>query len=106
MVKAKRAIRAIDLYSGIGGWSLGLRLAGIDVITSYDRWGPANLTNLKNNRHPTQTVDIRQLALDELPHHIDVVVGSPPCSEFSFSNRGGNGDIADGLKDVIKFLEI
>ena len=25
-------MRAIDLYSGIGGWSLGLTLSGIDVV--------------------------------------------------------------------------
>jgi DNA (cytosine-5)-methyltransferase 1 len=37
---------------------------------------------------------------------VDVVVGSPPCTQFSFSNRGGTGDIADGLVDIEKFLEI
>ncbi|CAJ4526869.1 BsaWI methylase [Burkholderia pseudomallei] len=96
----------MDLYSGVGGWSLGLRLAGIDVVASYERWDLANETNFKNNRHQAQTIDIRRLALDDLPSSIDIVVGSPPCTEFSFSNRGGNGDIADGLEDIRKFLTI
>jgi DNA (cytosine-5)-methyltransferase 1 len=103
---APGALRAIDLYSGIGGWSLGLRLAGIEVVASYERWGPANETNFKNNHHQAQTVDIRRLSFADLPDDIDVVVGSPPCTQFSFSNRGGNGDLEDGLEDIITFLKI
>jgi DNA (cytosine-5)-methyltransferase 1 len=106
MAKRTKRLRAIDLYSGIGGWALGLQLAGIEVVASYEYWGPANETNFKNNRHQAQTVDIRRLGLDELPADIDIVVGSPPCTQFSFSNRGGNGDIADGMKDIVKFLTI
>ncbi|WP_428383256.1 DNA cytosine methyltransferase [Nevskia ramosa] len=101
-----RKLRAIDLYSGVGGWSLGLRLAGIEVVGSYDRWGIANETNFKNNHHQAQTVDVRRLQLTDLPTDIDIVVGSPPCTEFSFSNRGGSGDLEDGLRDVIQFLSI
>lgn len=106
MVKRTKTARAIDLYSGVGGWSLGLRLAGVEVVASYELWGPANETNFKNNSHQAQTVDIRRLALEDLPPDIDIVVGSPPCTQFSFSNRGGGGDLADGLKDIIKFLTI
>ena len=98
--------RAIDLYSGVGGWSLGLRLSGIEVVASYEHWGAANETNFKNNSHQAQTVDIRRLALSDLPEDIDIVVGSPPCTQFSFSNRGGGGDIDDGLKDIAKFLSV
>jgi DNA (cytosine-5)-methyltransferase 1 len=106
LVKAIKKLRAIDLYSGVGGWSLGLRLAGIEVVASYERWGPANETNFKNNLHQAQTVDIRRLSLADLPQKVDIVVGSPPCTQFSFSNRGGAGNIADGLQDIIRFLTI
>lgn len=105
-MKDAKTIRAIDLYSGVGGWSVGLRLAGVEVVASYELWGPANETNFKNNSHHAQTVDIRRLAVDDLPPDIDVVVGSPPCTQFSYSNRGGGGDLADGLKDIIRFLTI
>lgn len=99
-------LRAIDLYSGIGGWSLGLHMAGIEVVASYEWWSKAARTNKKNNGHEANEVDIRSLQLSDLPEDIDIVVGSPPCTQFSFANRGGNGDIEDGLKDVEKFLEI
>lgn len=101
-----KKLRAIDLYSGIGGWSLGLKLAGISVVGSYERWPTAVDTynaNLGTNEHP---VDIRKLKLNTLPPNIDIVVGSPPCTEFSFSNRGGNGNVAEGVIDIVQFLKI
>ena len=81
-------------------------MAGIQVVASYEIWKPANLTNSANLGHTPVCADIRHLRFRDLPKNIDLVVGSPPCTEFSFSNRGGNGDIEDGLRDIIKFLRI
>lgn len=102
----KGHLRAIDLYSGAGGWSLGLKMAGIEVVASYEWWAAANKTNATNTAHSVHTVDIRELPLTELPPNIQVVVGSPPCTEFSYSNRGGGGNVNDGLVDIIKFLTV
>lgn len=99
-------VRAIDLYAGIGGWSLGLRLAGVDVVASYEWWQPAIDTHNGNHCGTVAPVDIRKLKLSDLPPDIDLVVGSPPCTEFSYSNRGGSGNIVEGLKDLVKFLEV
>jgi DNA (cytosine-5)-methyltransferase 1 len=99
-------MRAIDLYSGVGGWSLGLALSGIEVVASYERFEPANITNRQNNGHSAFKADIRTFDLSELPQNIDLVVGSPPCTQFSYSNRGGAGDLKDGLKDISRFLKI
>ena len=106
MEMPQKPLRAIDLYSGIGGWALGLRMAGIETVASYEWWQPANITNKKNNRHDVVEADIRNFPLDALPKNIDIVVGSPPCTEFSFSNRGGSGNMKEGIKDVYRFLEI
>lgn len=99
-------VRAIDLYAGVGGWSLGLNLAGIDVVASFEWWQPAIDTHNRNHGGNLEPVDIRKLDLDRLPDDIQLVVGSPPCTQFSYSNRGGNGDIADGLKDLVRFFEV
>jgi len=99
-------MRAIDLYAGIGGWSLGLRLAGAEIVSSYEYWRPAIDTHAENHGEKFEPVDIRALRLDDLPTDIDMVVGSPPCTQFSYANRGGKGDIADGLKDLLKFFEV
>lgn len=99
-------MKAIDLYAGIGGWSLGLRLAGIDVVHSYEWWQPAIDTHNGNHSTKLEKTNIRTLNLEELPTGIDLVVGSPPCTQFSYSNRGGSGDLADGLVDLERFFEI
>jgi DNA (cytosine-5)-methyltransferase 1 len=98
-------MRAIDLYSGVGGWSLGLSMAGVSVESSYEWWGKANLTNERNNGHKIVMADVRGLPLSGFPQ-ADIVVGSPPCTQFSLANRGGKGNILEGLKDVEKFLEV
>lgn len=101
-------MNAIDLFSGIGGWTLGLKLAGIDVLASYDWWSPANETHGRNFGKTLPNVDIRQMDISCLPQpcEVDFVVGSPPCTQFSFSNRGGNGDLEDGLVDIRRMLQI
>lgn len=99
-------MRAIDLYSGVGGWTLGLRMSGFEMAGSYEWWEKANRTYEINFGEAPVQADIRSLPLEAFPRDVDVVVGSPPCTQFSFANRGGNGDIADGLKDIYKFLEV
>jgi DNA (cytosine-5)-methyltransferase 1 len=98
----------IDLYSGIGGWTLGFKMAGVPVLSSYEWWKDANQTHNKNFGSEHAERDIRRLTNADLPDPvlIDFVVGSPPCTQFSLANRGGKGDIADGLVDIKKFLEV
>ncbi|HNP19676.1 MAG TPA: DNA (cytosine-5-)-methyltransferase [Fulvivirga sp.] len=100
---------AIDLYSGIGGWTLGMKLSGIQNVASYEWWNEANQTHNLNFNTNHKEINIRNIdAAKDLNYKqkIDFVVGSPPCTQFSFANKGGNGNISDGLIDVIKFLEI
>ena len=69
-------MRAIDLYAGVGGWSLGLRLAGVEVVDSYEWWQPAVDTHNGNHGGDLKPTDVRQLRLEDLPSDIDLVVGS------------------------------
>jgi DNA (cytosine-5)-methyltransferase 1 len=101
-------MKAIDLYSGIGGWSLGLKMAGIDVIQSFEYWSTAIETYNNNFNSRLEPIDLRSFDLDTLPFgegEIDIIVGSPPCTQFSYANRGGKGDIQDGLVDIKIFLD-
>lgn len=99
-------MRAIDLYSGIGGWSFGLACAGIQVAEAYEIWPAAVQTYNRNLGTHHKVTNVRELKLSDLPQDISLVVGSPPCTQFSFANRGGGGNISEGLKDVVKFFEI
>lgn len=106
--KKETKARAIDLYSGIGGWTLGLKMSDVENVASFEWWSEANHTHNLNFGTDHAEVDIRNLKLEDLPEPgtIDFVLGSPPCTQFSFANRGGNGNLADGLKDINKFLEV
>lgn len=99
---------AIDLYSGIGGWTLGMKLSGIENVASYEWWNEANQTHNLNFGTNHKEINIREIDVSNdlnFDRKIDFIVGSPPCTQFSLANRGGNGDIADGLIDIYKFLE-
>jgi len=99
---------AIDLYSGIGGWTMGMKLSKITNLASYEWWTEANQTHNLNFGTNHKEINIREIDVAKLnfDHKIDFVVGSPPCTQFSYANKGGNGDISDGLVDIYKFLEI
>jgi len=104
-MQTKKKLNAIDLYSGIGGWSIGLLMNNINIVQSFEWWEPAVKTanlNLGKNDEP---IDIRTYDFKKIPQGIDIVVGSPPCTQFSYSNRGGSGDIEDGIIDLYKFFE-
>ena len=101
-----KKLKAIDLYSGIGGWSLGLKLNGIEVIHSFEWWDQAVETANKNLGKSERTQDIREMSFSNLKNQkIDIVVGSPPCTQFSYSNRGGSGDLEDGIIDLYQFFK-
>lgn len=99
-----RRLRAIDLYCGVGGWSLGLELSGVHVVEGIDISPTAVETYAKNLGGNVRECDMRSLELASLPSDVDVVVGSPPCTQFSYSNKGGSGDLVDGMVDLRAFL--
>jgi DNA (cytosine-5)-methyltransferase 1 len=98
------ALTAVDLFAGAGGFTEGFRQMGFQVLASVDNWGPAIETHRKNHAD-TEAIhgDILALEPDVLPK-VDVLIGSPPCTQFSYANRGGGGDIAAGMKLVLRFL--
>ena len=79
-------MKAIDLYSGIGGWALGLRIAGIDVVASYELRKNAADTEERNLRIPVHPVDISELEFSLLPPDVDIVVGSPRAHNLMSSS--------------------
>lgn len=93
-----KPLTSADLFSGAGGLTEGFSQAGYDVLASLDNWGPAAETHRRNfPRTETFHADVLELDPLKLPK-VDVLIGSPPCTEFSYSNRGGHGDLGLGMK--------
>lgn len=85
--------KAVDLYSGCGGMSEGLRRAGFDVIAAVEIDKHAAKTYRLN--HPDTMLfeeDIRSLHTDAIKELLDgeqlhLLAGCPPCQGFSSIRR-------------------
>ena len=109
---------AIDLFSGCGGLTLGLKLGGFRVIGAVDI-DPLSMETYRAN-HEDVTVweaDIRDLnpteilsALNLEPGELDLLAGCPPCQGFS-TMRTLNGSLRiddprnDLLLEVLRFVD-
>lgn len=106
-------LRVVDFFCGGGGFSEGFRQAGFNVIWAVDIWQPAVDTH--NENHPeTNAIKGDVIKLSMLPDKefhetipdAEVIIGSPPCTAFSNSNKSGNGDKAKGIALIEAYLRI
>ena len=98
-------MRVADLFCGGGGISEGLRLAGFEIVYGLDN-SKAAVDTFQHN-HPKATVvksAIEDIDTDSIPE-FEVLVGGPPCIEFSASKQG-RGNILAGLKLIQAFLQV
>ena len=80
-----KTYKAIDLFSGCGGMSLGFQKAGFNICAAYDKWEPAVKVYQKNFKHPIFTKDLSdQSVQDEIAAYSpELIFGGPPCQDFS-----------------------
>ena len=110
----------VDLFSGCGGFSLGLEWAGLKCLAAIDFIEPAIETfRLNHPKVPHALVkDLTKFSpkdLDRLlgSQTVDVLVGGPPCQGFSRArqvdgaNHGGrliHDSRRDLYKDFLRFV--
>lgn len=78
-------MRAVDLFCGCGGMSLGFQNAGYEIIEAFDNWDPAIRTYEKNFNHPIRKADLADEGMIEVVSGLspDIIIGGPPCQDFS-----------------------
>lgn len=103
------AFTAIDLFSGPGGLTQGLKQAGFHVVAAVEADPLAALTYQRN--HPEVAVwrqDIRETEPGELLTRlklksIDLIAGCPPCQGFSsVRTRNARAAVEDPRNDLIR----
>lgn len=112
----RNGYKFIDLFSGAGGLSCGLVMAGFTPVASVEIMPEAvetykyNFVNKKGFNEKVETRDIRtQEVKEELyktigNQHIDLIVGGFPCQGFSMA---GNRVISDPRNSLyLEMLEI
>jgi DNA (cytosine-5)-methyltransferase 1 len=100
----KKQLNFIDLFCGAGGFSLGLKEAGLNCVGAFDNWKPAILSHKKNfSGTKIFSKSIEDYSSTEIKEkfkntEIDVIVGGPPCQGFSSI---GKQNINDKRNDLI-----
>lgn len=96
----------VDLFSGVGGFSLGLQAAGYSVEVAVD--SDETILGTYQNNFPdtvTKCLDLSEVESDRIledtglkKSDVDVVVGGPPCQGFSVI---GNREEDDERNDLL-----
>jgi len=101
---------AIDLFSGCGGLSRGLKDAGFKVLAAVEIDTRARETYALNHKDvPLVGSDIRRISAAQLLRtcslkrgQLDLMAGCPPCQGFStLRSRNGNSKESDPRNDLI-----
>jgi DNA (cytosine-5)-methyltransferase 1 len=107
--KAKAPI-AIDLFSGCGGLSVGLKAAGFDVVAAIDndplacstyRLNHKNVVLIERDISKTRPSYLRK-RLRLRQGELDLLAGCPPCQGFStLRTLNGNRNVREPLNDLV-----
>ena len=98
-------MRAVDVFAGCGGMSLGFEQAGVDVVAAFDNWKPAVDIYRANFDHPIYEKDLCDEDTFEVIGGLkpDVIMGGPPCQDYSIA---GKREVGARANLTIRFAEI
>ena len=85
-------MKVLDLFSGIGGFSLGLEWAGMSTVAMCEKDPYCRKILAKHWPHLTIHEDIRNLDGNQYADSIDVVCGGFPCQPFSVAGKQRGSD--------------
>lgn len=101
-------LNAVDLFSGCGGLSLGFQNAGIRIRAAFEYWETAAQCYEKNFSHPVFRLDLSDTenAIKVISAYSpELIIGGPPCQDFSFAGKRIEADRASLTESYAKIVE-
>ena len=99
-------MKVLDLFSGIGGFSLGLERAGMQTIAFCENDPFCQKVLQKNWPNIPIHNDIRELDGNEFRGKIDLICGGFPCQPFSVAGkRKGTEDNRDLWPEMFRIIQ-
>ncbi|MCI9046612.1 MAG: DNA cytosine methyltransferase [Hungatella sp.] len=111
----KKRWKAISLFAGAGGCSLGFKHGGVDIVAAFEKAEPAIATYNRNfGKGLCHNVDLETCDFYPLRHmlglhrgELDLVIGGPPCQGFTTAgSRFWNDPRNKLVQNYAKALEI
>ena len=102
-------MKLLDLFSGIGGFHLGLEQAGFEFdyvgFSEIDKY--ASKQYKKRFPNATELGSVTDIQCEQLPEHIDILCGGFPCQSFPIAGlRGGFEDTRGTLFfEIVRILQ-
>ena len=98
-------MKAVDLFCGCGGMSLGFQNAGVEVLAAFDNWEPAINIYKDNFTHSVIDCDLNDSdAVAKIKaYNPNIIIGGPPCQDFSIA---GSRNMGERANLTIRFAEI
>lgn len=99
-------MNTIDLFSGAGGLSLGLKRAGFEIKACVEINRDAMQTYVSHDSSAIHfNEDVRGIDFRQFRGQIGLVAGGPPCQPFSIGgHRKANADSRDMIPEFIRCL--
>jgi DNA (cytosine-5)-methyltransferase 1 len=98
-------IKGLDVFSGPGGLSLGMKAAGITPAVCVEKNKDAVATYAAHTDAEHHCCDIRSISFGRYKGKVDVVFGGPPCQPFSTGGlRRGTSDARNMFPEFIRVL--
>lgn len=103
-MSADAPVTFVDLFSGAGGWTVGLEEAGLSHLASLDSDPEACRTAEGHSEGPVFCASVLDPPSELLDLRPTILVGSPPCQGFSTQGRKKEHDPRNTL--VWSYLDL